>query len=52
MDDFTFKDINKNENSTKRCFDKLLIPHDSRWKNIFDMIVLILTGYSCISLLF
>jgi hypothetical protein len=31
---------------------KLLIPHDSKWKSIFDLIVLLLISYSCISILF
>ena len=31
---------------------KLLIAHDSKWKNIFDLTVTALIGYSCISVLY
>ena len=33
-------------------FDKLIISESSKWKAIFDIIVLLLVGYSCITSIF
>ncbi len=47
-----FKGYQTNDNNAKSFMQKLLISHDSKWKNIFDLIVLFLIGYSCMEILF
>ena len=28
--------------------ERIIIPHDSKWKAIFDVFILLLVGYSCV----
>jgi hypothetical protein len=42
----------QNENRKKFCPHKLLIPHDSKLKHIFDMFVLLVLAVSCASMLY
>jgi len=30
----------------------IIIKHDATWKSVFDVVILLLVGYSCISSLF
>jgi len=29
--------------------ERIIIPHDSWWKPVFDIIILLLVGYSCVT---
>jgi hypothetical protein len=38
-----------NKGSQKQCKDKIIISSTSKWKAIFDVFILLLVGYSCIT---
>lgn len=45
------QDMQSVENSHKEkktWKERIIIPHDSKWKAIFDVFILLLVGYSCV----
>ena len=39
----------ENSHKEKKTWkERIIIPHDSKWKAIFDVFILLLVGYSCV----
>jgi hypothetical protein len=45
-------DEEKNTDKSQSIWQRMIIPHNSRWKKIFDFIILGCIGYSCFSTVF
>ena len=43
---------NEEKDHKKTCKEKIIISADSKWKAIFDVFILLLVGYSCVTSMF